>query len=76
MQGQGEVEDYTNAFVGMAYLILVMVLVVVWGVWGYPLALALCAALQHGIRRLGLRQSVAAADWDRRVAAALERARR
>lgn len=76
MRDRGEVEDYTNAFLGMAYLILVMVLVVVWGAWGYPLALAVCAALHHAIRRLGRRRHAAAADWDARVAAALERARR
>lgn len=75
MRRDGEVEDYTNAFLGMAYLILVMSLVIVWGVWGYPVALALCAALHWGVRRLGMRRAAAEADWDARVEAALARRR-
>ena len=73
MRGHGEVEDYTNAFLGMAYIVLVPLLVVVWGLWGYLPALAICAALHLGIRRLGRRRAEAAADWERRVAEALER---
>ena len=36
------VPDYTNAFLAMSYLIAVMGLVVIWGVWGYAVALGLC----------------------------------
>ncbi|WP_308918084.1 histidinol phosphate aminotransferase [Jannaschia sp. LMIT008] len=41
--------DYTNAFLAMCYLILVMGLMVIWGVWGYVVALVLCVALRQGI---------------------------
>ena len=71
----GRVEDYTLAFLATFYLILVMALVLIWGVWGYPAALALCAGLHWAIRRLGLRRARAQADWDARVAAILDRHR-
>lgn len=69
------VEDYTNAFLGMAYLMLVMMLVFVWGVWGYPVALAICAGLHWVIRRLGLRRAAREAAWDARVEAVLAKRR-
>lgn len=47
------VPDYTNAFLGMVYLILVMGLMVIWGLWGYLVALATSAALNAGLGRLG-----------------------
>lgn len=46
------VPDYTNAFLAMSYLILVMALWVIWGIWGYIAALATCALIQTGITRL------------------------
>ncbi|UWQ22497.1 hypothetical protein [Jannaschia sp. W003] len=46
------VPDYTNAFLAMSWLILVMALWVIWGVWGYVAALATCALVQGGIARL------------------------
>ncbi len=45
------VPDYTNAFLWMSYLILVMALWVIWGIWGYIAALATCALIQFGIDR-------------------------
>ncbi|UWQ17611.1 hypothetical protein [Jannaschia sp. M317] len=71
----GEVEDYTNAFLWMFYLILVCALVMIWGIWGYALALSVCAALHWGIKRLHRHRARVEADWDARVAAALDRAR-
>jgi uncharacterized membrane protein (DUF106 family) len=65
------VEDYTNAFLGMAYLMLITVLVFVWGVWGYPVALATCAGLHLAIRRWGLWRAAQLAAWDARVDAVL-----
>ncbi len=75
MRERGEVQDYTNAFLGMTYPILVMSLVTVWGVWGYAPALAICATVHLLITRFGLRRAEAEADWDARVEAALSRAR-
>ncbi|GIT91062.1 hypothetical protein JANAI62_15170 [Jannaschia pagri] len=72
----GQVEDYTEAFLWMAYLVLVSGLVMIWGLWGYPMALIVCACLHYGIKRLGLHRARVEADWDARVAAALDRARR
>ncbi|MGB3554603.1 MAG: hypothetical protein WBA25_08190 [Jannaschia sp.] len=72
----GRVEDYTDAFLCIAWLLLVSTLVTIWGVWGYPAALALGAALHWVIRVLGIRRARAEAEWDARVEAALERARR
>lgn len=69
------VEDYTNAFLGMFYLVLVMTLVIVWGVWGYVMALAICGVLHWAIRQLGARRAAREADWDARVEAALARRR-
>ena len=69
----GRVEDYTNAFLGIFYLILVMTLVIVWGAWGYPVALAICAGLHWAIRRLGERSAAREAAWDARVRAVLAR---
>ncbi|WP_299646061.1 hypothetical protein [uncultured Jannaschia sp.] len=71
----GRVEDYTNAFLATFYLILVMALVLIWGVWGYLVALGLCAALHWAIRTLGLRRARAEAERDARVAAILARRR-
>lgn len=56
----GRVEDYTIPFLVMAYLVLVMVLVGVWGIWGYAIALMLSAALHAGLARWHL--AVAARD--------------
>lgn len=71
----GRVEDYTNAFLGMFYLLLVVSLTIVWGALGYGVALALCAVIHVAIRRLGLRRAARDREWDARVEAALERAR-
>lgn len=68
-------EDYTNAFLGMLYLVLVMGLVVIWGAWGYVAALALCAAVHKGIDWFGARRAAAEADWEERVATAIRRGR-
>ena len=72
----GRVEDYTGAFLGMAYLILVFGLVTVWGIWGYAVALLICAVLHIAIRRFGAYRARVEAEWEARVAAALDRARR
>jgi flagellar biogenesis protein FliO len=69
------VEDYTNAFLGMSYLLLVMTLVLIWGAWGYLFALALCGALHYAIRRLGERRAAREAEWNARVEAVLARRR-
>lgn len=74
--GFERVEDYTDAFLCVAYLLLVMVLVVIWGAWGYPVSLLTCAGMHWAIRRLSLRRARVDADWDARVAAALDRAYR
>ena len=71
----GRVEDYTTAFLGTFYLILVMGLAVIWGVWGYLVALLLCAALHWLIDRFGARRAAAEAEWEARVAAAIRRGR-
>lgn len=72
----GRVEDYTAAFLGMAYLLGVTGLTIVWGVWGYGVALLICATTHVAIRRFGLRRAAREAEWDARVEAALARARR
>ncbi|SDY64800.1 hypothetical protein SAMN05444004_102233 [Jannaschia faecimaris] len=69
------VQDYTNAFLGMFYLILVMTLVIIWGVWGYPVSLAICAVMHWGIRRWGQFRAAREAAWEARVQAALARRR-
>ncbi|KIT14512.1 hypothetical protein [Jannaschia aquimarina] len=46
--------DYTNAFLGISYLILVMALWVIWGIWGYVAALATCWLVHTGIGRLAV----------------------
>ena len=71
----GQVENYTDAFLATAYLLLVMTLVMIWGLWGYVAALFVCAVLHAAIRHFGLRRAQAEADWDARVAAAIARAR-
>lgn len=72
----GQVEDYTNAFLGALYLVLVAGLVLIWGVWGYVVALALCVAIHRVIEIVGTRRARAEAEWDARVAACIARARR
>lgn len=67
------VEDYTNAFLGVFYLLLVMTLVVIWGAWGYVVSLALCAGLHWTIRHFSLRRAAREAAWDARVEAVLAR---
>ncbi|SFI61453.1 hypothetical protein [Jannaschia pohangensis] len=67
------VEDYTNAFLGAFYLSLVTGLVVVWGIWGYAVALLICAALHGAIHHFGRKRAEAAAAWEARVAAAIAR---
>ncbi|WP_371156571.1 hypothetical protein [Jannaschia sp. 2305UL9-9] len=74
--GIGEVENYTDAFLCIAYLLLVMTLVMIWGVWGYVVSLSVCAGLHWAIKRLGLRRARMEAAWDARVAEALDRAYR
>lgn len=69
-------ENYTTAFLGMFYLTLVFALVVIWGLWGYPVALAICLALHWAIRGWGNRVAAREADWDARVDAIVARARR
>jgi hypothetical protein len=71
----GRVEDYTTAFLWMFYLLLVSGLVIVWGVWGYVLALAICAGLHVGIARLAIRRAAREREWEARVAAAIARGR-
>ena len=44
--------DYTNAFLVVSYMILVMTLWVVWGLWGYLAALGTCGLVHAGIARL------------------------
>ncbi|MEM7488244.1 MAG: hypothetical protein AAF390_03870 [Pseudomonadota bacterium] len=73
--GFGQVEDYTSAFLWMFYLVLVVGLVIVWGVWGYVLALAICLGLHVGIARLAVIRARRDAEWEARVAAAVARGR-
>lgn len=70
------VQDYTFAFLGMFYLTLMFTLMVIWGVWGYLVSLALCLALHWVLRRWGNRRAAREADWDARVATIVARARR
>ena len=44
-----------------------MGLVVIWGIWSYAVALAICWALHAGIRRVGLHRARAEAEWEARV---------
>lgn len=71
----GRAEDYTGAFLGMAWLLCVFVLTLAWGLWGYAVALALGAVTHAAIRRLGQRRAAREADWDARVDAAMARGR-
>ena len=74
-RGVGRAEDYTQAFLGMAYLLAVTGLTIAWGVWGYGAALLLCGAAHLGLRRLGTRRAAREAEWEARVAAAITRGR-
>ncbi|MEM8823346.1 MAG: hypothetical protein AAGF30_07035 [Pseudomonadota bacterium] len=74
-KGFGQVENYTTAFLWMFYLVLVVGLVIVWGVWGYVLALAICAGLHVGIAKLAVIRARREAAWEARVAAAIARGR-
>lgn len=49
------VENYTVPFLWMFYLVLMIALVAVWGVWGYAFALLICAAIHYGISQLAHR---------------------
>jgi hypothetical protein len=71
----GQAEDYTTAFLWAFYLLLVVGLVVVWGAWGYVLALAICAGLHWGIGRYAVIRARREAEWDARVEAAVSRGR-
>ena len=71
----GRVEDCTTAFLGMTYLLVVLSLTLVWGAWGYGVALGACLVLHLAIRRLGRVRAAREAEWDARVEAALSRAR-
>lgn len=70
------VQDYTDAFLWMCYLLLVMTLVMIWGVWGYVAALALCAGIHYAIGRFASYRARTEAEWEARVQAAVARARR
>lgn len=72
----GRVEDYTGAFLGMVYLLLVFGLVTIWGMLGYAAALGISALIHVAIRRFGDWRARTEAEWDARVAAAIARARR
>ncbi|MCK0167535.1 hypothetical protein MWU52_08255 [Jannaschia sp. S6380] len=69
------VEDYTKAFLGMAYPVLLMALIFIWALWAYAAALSVCVALHWTIRRLALRRARAEAAWDARVARAIAKGR-
>jgi hypothetical protein len=73
--GPGQVEDYTEAFLWSAYLVLIVLLVIVWGAMGYLVALACCAGLHWGVTRWSVARARAEADWNARVEAAIARAR-
>ena len=73
--GVGQVEDYTGAFLGMAYLVGMTGLMLVWGAWSYVAALATCGACHVAIQRLGQRRRARETNWEARVEAALARAR-
>ncbi|MBM2577360.1 hypothetical protein JQC91_13710 [Jannaschia sp. Os4] len=47
----GIAEDYTAAFLCMAYLLLFMSLITIWGLWGYPVALLICTGLHAALTR-------------------------
>ena len=70
----GRVEDYTNAFLCVLYPLVVMTLTLLWGVWGYAMALAACGGLHLAIRAGERRRAARDAEWDARVEAALARA--
>lgn len=71
----GQVEDYTNAFLGVFYMLLVMSLVMIWGLWGYLAALCVCGAMHYGIKHFTNYRDRVEADWDARVKAAVARGR-
>jgi hypothetical protein len=71
--GPRAVEDYTEAFLWSAYLVTITLLVVVWGVLGYLVALACCGGLHWAVGRVTERRARAEADWDARVAEAIAR---
>ena len=73
--GFDRVGDYTNAFLGMLYPILLMGLVVIWGSLGYAVALALCGALHLCLGRWSLHRAAREAEWDARVRQAVRRGR-
>jgi hypothetical protein len=73
--GPQPVQDYTEAFLWSAYMVVILLLVIVWGVWGYLVALACCAGLHWGVTRWSVARARAEADWEARVAAAIARAR-
>ncbi|MEL7184531.1 MAG: hypothetical protein AAFY65_04255 [Pseudomonadota bacterium] len=51
----GRVEDYTLPFLCMLYVVLLATLVLIWGVWGYLMALLMCSLAHVGIHRLAER---------------------
>ena len=71
----GRVEDYTDAFLALMWLLGITALTLVWGVWGYAAALVLCAAAHAGIRRLARLRAAREAAWDARARAAVARGR-
>ncbi|MEM9584444.1 MAG: hypothetical protein AAGA08_15150 [Pseudomonadota bacterium] len=53
------VEDYTNAFLCMAALLVFMMLVALWAVFGYVMSLLTAAVFFKALRYLPRREDVA-----------------
>ena len=71
----GQVTDYTEVFLVMAYVVLLMTLVAVWGVWGFAAALLLGGALHLILRQAGRRVEAVRTARDARAEAAIRRGR-
>lgn len=71
----GSVPDYTAAALTMAWVVLTLTLLIVWGLWGFVAALALAWSVHLAIREAGARLERARAAWDARVEAAIARGR-
>jgi len=47
----GEVEDYTNPFLCMVWVLLMMGLIAAWAAYGYVQTLCICLFLKWGLDR-------------------------
>jgi hypothetical protein len=69
----GQAENYTEAFLWTCYLVVVVLLVILWGAYGYIVAVAACGGLHWGVGRFVTYRAAREAEWEARVAAAVAR---